>query len=336
MEWLSYLSPKRADQLDAAQSAALDWVLELAENPDAEADCAAWRAADPAHEKAWQEAMAVWNGTGALASLERDDWRAEIETVTRGSSFTRRAQWGLAIAATLVAALFLGWFLNLPDARYQTAVAQTREVALEDGSHLTVGASSNLELHFANDERRVVLNDGQAFFEVAHDASRPFTVVAGNAEVRVTGTKFDVRRSSGGVRVSVLEGRVEVRRRRRLPLLGSDSPARVLTAGLKSSLAAGAEMFSAPQKSVIPAGEWRSGRFFYQDAMLGEIVSDVRRYSPTPIRIADPSVARLKVTTSFNVDEIDRFLDNLTTILPVRKRSEQDGTITLDAQPSFQ
>jgi transmembrane sensor len=161
-------------------------------------------------------------------------------------------------------------------------------------------------------------------------------VIAGDAEVRVTGTKFDVRRSGGAVRVSVLEGRVEVRRHRLLPILASDAPALVLTAGLKTSLPAGAESFSSPEAALIPAGDWRGGRFFYRDASLAEIVSDLKRYSADPIHIPDPAIGQLKVTTSFQAGETEQFLDNLSTILPVVKRRDRDGTITLEARPSVE
>jgi len=336
MTTFSFPGSRQERPEDALESEAIEWILKLEEDSSAEADCAAWRAADPEHEKAFTEAMSVWNQTAALGALEREDWRAEIDSLTHHSPFKRRAQLGFAIAASLVAALFIGWFVNLPDASYRTAVAETQEVALQDGSHLTVGAQSDVELHFADDERRVVLNGGQAFFQVAHDTSRPFTVIAGNAEVRVTGTKFDVRRSGGAVWVSVLEGRVEVRRHRMLPMLDSDAPALVLTAGLKTSLPAGAETFSPPEDALIPAGDWRSGRFFYRDATLSEIVSDLRRYSAVPIQIPDPAVGRLKITTSFQAGETEQFLDNLSTILPVVKRRERDGTITLEARPSVE
>lgn len=331
MNPISFIAAKRERQKKDAQSTALDWFLMISENPDAEADCNAWRAADPAHEQAWKDVSEVWTRTAELGGLEREDWREEIDELTRRATFRRRRQWGFAIAASIVAAIGLGWFVNLPDAEYFTAPGQTRMVALQDGSQLTIGARSDVEIRFGEDERRVVLNSGQAFFEVAHDADRPFTVLAGDAEVRVTGTMFDVRSSEHEVTVSVSEGQVEVRHRPMLPSLGPDSPTLVLTKGMKSSLQEGAMEFAAPEKLLVPAGEWRKGRFFYQDATLSQIAWDAGRYSSVPIRITDPSIGQLKVTTSFQVDEVAQFLDNLTTILPIRRHVDGDGTITLEA-----
>lgn len=317
---------------DSVLADAQDWILRIVEDPDAETPCALWRAADPAHQKAWDEANHVWAQSTALGSLAREDWRAEIAALSAKPSSARPALWGMAIAASLVAMIGVTTLIDRPDAQFRTAIAQTRDVALNDGSHVTLGAKSDLEIRFANDERRVVLNEGQAFFEVAHDAKRGFTVVAGDAEIHVTGTKFDVRRSAGEVHVSVLEGRVEVERHRLLPWLASARPDIVLTAGLTARLRAGARGFSAPGRDPAIAGEWRNGRFFYNEAPLGEIVSDIQRYSRVPIRIDDPTIANLRVTTSFHVNQIGPFLDNLSATLPLRQQRRQDGSIALEAQ----
>jgi len=317
------------------QSAAIDWLLRISENPEAGGECLAWRMSDPLHEQAWVEAMATWEATGMVGSLDREDWREEIEEVRRQAVGTRRVQWGVAMAASIVAVMFLGWFMNLPDARYSTETAQVETIAMRDGSQLTLGAASEVELHFGGDERRVVLNGGQAFFEVAKDKDRPFTVVAGEAEIRVTGTKFDVHRNRDAVTVSVLEGRLEVRRQQSFPFLEAEHPARILTAGLRSRLAEGSASFTRPEKAVIPAGDWRSGRFFYHDVSLSDIASDLSRYSETPVRIADAQASQIKVTTSFEVGAIPDFLNNLTETLPLVQTRDADGTITLESRPNI-
>lgn len=332
MELFSFEKRKREKLDAAARSDALDWILRISDDPEAEAQCAEWRAAAPEHEAAWDEALEVWNRSGNLGSLDRDDWRQEIESLSVQASAITRKSWGFAIAATIVAALCLGWLLTLPGIQYSTGVAQTQQIALGDGSQLTLGADSKVELRFEEDERNVVLNDGQAYFEVAKDRSRPFVVRAGNAEVRVTGTKFDVRRTDADVTVSVSEGRVEVRRVSFLPFGGSDSELRVLTAGLQSTLAEGTGNFEEPRAAIIPAGEWKQGRFFYHDAALSQIIWDAGRYSSVPLRIDDPTVAAMKVTTSFQVEEIDQFLVNLTAILPIVQSHEPDGAIVLEAR----
>lgn len=316
---------------DAIRATARDWILILAEEPAREPECVAWRAADPAHEAAWRDTHRVWEQAAALSALDRGDWRAEIDAYGRPPAWRRHAPWAVAASAVLALSGTL-YVRALPDFQAETRTAETRRLALADGSQVTLAAQSGVAVRYEEGSRRVMLDHGQAFFEVAHDRARPFTVVAGDAEIRVTGTKFDVRRVGDDIRVSVLEGRVELRRKPMLPMLGSARPDRVLTAGLRSELAPGAGHFSAATLSQIPAGDWRTGRLYYSEAPLSDIIADLQRYSSVPVRIDDPAVARLRVTTSFRVNQIKPFLDNLEAILPVRQSRAANGTILIEAR----
>ena len=318
-------------EADAAlRDAARHWIVAVAENPVREAECLAWRSADPAHEEAWQEADRVWRQAANLGALDRPDWRAEIDALTVPA---RRRPLRWAIAASVVLAFGGTFYLrSLPDLQAETAVAETRQLALADGSQVTLSGRSGVAVHFAAGSRRVVLDHGQVFFEVAHDTARPFTVVAGGAEIRVTGTKFDVRKVGDDVRVSVLEGRVELRQRGLLPILTPTRAERVLTAGLRSELAPGAAHFARETQATIPAGDWRSGRLFYNEAPLADIVADLQRYSTVPVRIDDPAVATLKLTTSFRTGEPASFLESLPAALPVRLDRTADGTVLIEAR----
>lgn len=319
-----------SDQGEAIRAAARDWIFAVSEDPAREADCLAWRTADPLHEAAWQDVSRVWLQSAELASLNRADWRAQIDAMAGPASYRGRV-W--AIAAS-VAVIIGGTFYarSLPDLQAETAVAEIRKLALVDGSHVTLSGQSALAVRFENGSRRVVLDHGQVFFEIAHDRQRPFTVVAGNAEIRVTGTKFDVRKVGDDVRVTVLIGRVELRKAAMLPILTSERPDRVLTAGLRSELAPGAAHFSPETHTPIPAGDWRSGRLFYKEAPLSEIVADLQRYSMSPIRVEDPVVARLRVTTSFRASQITPFLESLPATLPVRLFRTADGAVLIESR----
>jgi transmembrane sensor len=322
--------PDDAETEDAVRSAARNWIVTVAEDPARRQACAAWRAADPAHEDAWQEANRVWTQAADLGALDRPGWRAEIEALTV-PAWRRSARW--ALAASIVLALGGTLYVrSLPDVEAETAVAETRRLALADGSQVTLSAQSGVAVHFARGSRRVVLDHGQVFFEVAHDTARPFTVIAGGAEIRVTGTKFDVRKVGDDVRVSVLEGRVELRRQGLLPLLTPERPDRILTAGLSSELAPGAAHFTPETQALIPAGDWRTGRLFYNEAPLADIVADLRRYSATAVRIDDPAVARMKLTTSFRAGQTAAFLDSLPAALPVQLARAADGAVLIEAR----
>lgn len=319
--------PERKERISAA---ARSWIMAVAENPAVEPECAAWRAAHPDHEAAWRDANAVWQQAAALGTLGREDWRAEIDRMTAPAS-PRYARF--AAAAAMVSALGLAAHSYMvPDFQAETRTAEIRKLALSDGSQVTLSALSGVAVRFEDGSRRVVLNHGQAFFEVAHDQGRPFTVVAGDAEIRVTGTKFDVRRVGEDIQVVVKEGRVELRRKGVLPILTPRAPDRVLTAGFKSELAPGASRFTPEEQAQVTAGEWRNGRLYYNEAPLSDIIADAQRFSSIPIRIEDPAVARMKVTTSFRATQFKPFLDNLQLTMPIQHRRAANGTLLIEAR----
>ena len=121
--------------------------------------------------------------------------------------------------------------------------------------------------------RDYVLQHGEAFFAVAHDEARPFTVAAGDARVRVLGTRFDVRRSPGDrVRVEVEQGLVEVSR----DLPNGASVARV--AAGQGALADATGVRTAALAKAEDVGAWRRGRLAYAAAPLEDVVADLNRY----------------------------------------------------------
>ncbi|MFB2350973.1 FecR family protein, partial [Priestia megaterium] len=79
-----------------------------------------------------------------------------------------------------------------------------------DGSRLRLDADSRARVRLSAERRDVELLEGRAFFDVAHDAARPFVVKAGATSVRALGTRFEVGRTGPAVEVTLVEGKVQV------------------------------------------------------------------------------------------------------------------------------
>jgi transmembrane sensor len=314
---------------------ARDWVYRIAAGEPREA-CEQWRASDPAHDVAFRDAWAAWQALGETPTAQSSGWRDELRSLKAGRWYQRPAvRFGAptALAASIAAALLVVpgvMRTGSPDdglVAIATPIAQDKVVNLKDGSKVTVGADSKLAVNLDVPGRReVVLNEGQAFFEVAHNPARPFYVIAGDAEIRVVGTKFDVSRTGNDVQVSVLEGRVEVRRRSG-KANAAGGPARILTAGEQSTLRPEVAASFAPERpaSVTP-GEWRSGRRYYVDGRLSDIVADANRYSDTEIRL-DPGLADIRMTTSFRTGDTAGLVANIEATLKLQSRRAPDGSI---------
>jgi transmembrane sensor len=118
----------------------------------------------------------------------------------------------LAAASCALVLLVSGavWWQTERFPSYATDIGERRSITLADGSTVDLNARSRLRIEFTQGERRVLLLEGQALFQVSKDKNRPFIVSSGNATVRAVGTQFDVNRKATGTTVTVLEGRVAV------------------------------------------------------------------------------------------------------------------------------
>jgi transmembrane sensor len=359
------------DSEEHIKSAARDWLLRLAlgsPTPKERAQFTAWCAEDPRHAAAYRRFESIWQDAATLEELKplaelpppRDPWwrRAPASVVVHP------LRWA-ASASLMAAVTAIGlWYLLTP-VYYATGIAEVRDIHLSDGSEITLGARSSLEVAFRLHERRVALTSGVAFFSVSQNPESPFIVRVGDKEIRVVGTKFEIRRDPEGMRVSVVEGTVEVMQvpewtsaaagePTRKVLLASKAtvPAsatipngapiaptlltptknpeeRILTAGQQlTAVAAGA----IPNPQVMPRGEpaaWRHGRLVYVDAPLKDIIADANRYSREPIVIADESVANVRVSVTYPSDRIEEMVAALSRSLSLEIEHPVSGGITL-------
>lgn len=347
---------KSEEQLDAEAAAWFTTMHSGDVDRETREEFEAWLHADRAHKIAYREFEQVYRDL---------DFVAEEAGVDIGASLGRRRsllewlipEWvrkpliggGAALASVAVAAFAVMTVLQpsytapvdeplmaapeeVPD--YVTEIAQIRELVLEDGSVVTLGAKSRIQTEFTPTRREVTLLEGEAFFEVATDENRPFFVAAQDTLVRVVGTKFDVKRSADIVHVSVLEGVVEVIKPSNLgealSSTGADhSDKQVLTAGERVSSARRVALPQARQVDQVEPGAWRKGRLAYEDASLAEIIADLNRYHDQPIRIASSEIGDLRSTLAFRTSEIEQVFDVLAAIHPVEVDRSADGEIVV-------
>jgi len=298
----------------------------------------AWLRANPEHGRIYRIQKAAWGALGTMRHLMDDS------VAGPSRSHSRYFAMAAAVLAVLIGASFLAQRLQVFATRsqYETAAGQVRDLALEDGTHVTLGASSQIRVAFGKTERRVVLTRGQAFFDVTRDPTRPFFVTAGNTLVRVVGTKFDVHYGLQAVRVAVVEGRVEVSssgpeigpsRKADVSVLQSVEHV-VLTAGESAVAAPSGQIATADASSSTDLSAWRQGRLVYVNARLRDVVADINRYYGGRIEVADPSVGDMQLTTAFRADQIDRVLDVLENALPVQAVRTDGHGIVIERSPA--
>ena len=347
------------DEIDKRiRDAARDWhVIMRSGDADREtrAEFEAWLHADRTHKRAYRAFEQLYRDLEIAlprAGVDADAIRRRTgrPTAARLKALLSGPQWagGLAAAASVVIAFFFiagDRFEGRPDRpvlpSYSTEIAEVSEITLEDGSVITLGAKSMIETEFTAAARHVNLLAGEAFFDVAKDAERPFYVTADETLVRVVGTRFDVKAAGAKIHVAVLEGVVEVMRPENISQpLDADIVAR---AGAKQVLTAGERLVAARNDRTLPsaqimelgeAGAWRSGRLAYEDARLSEIVADLNRYHQRQIRLASPGLRDLRLTATFGTTDLDEVIEMVESIYPIDADYSRDDRITLRPRPN--
>lgn len=303
---------KLGEDGDKSAREALHWLIALQEKPDdreLQAKFYTWRAADPSNECAWVEAAGVWSVLGdvptELAAAKLHSNELPYRDVDTNAKVAGEPAWrsryvaGVSVALGFMCLLFIflpgiNIWLN---ADYSTGIAELREVHLEDGTRVYLGANSAIDVAYALDQRRVRLLAGEAFFEVTPDRARPFIVGAGDVETVVLGTAFDVHLMSEGATVGVEHGSVAVSHPENHKKI--DSP---LGAGdwVRVSWNGDVERGeSAPELM----GAWRAGNLIVRDEAVGSVIDALRRYYPGVIMMMDPELSSQHITGVYKLDD---------------------------------
>lgn len=292
---------------DLIFTAAMDRLLRLQASPDDKslrADIAAWCKADPVHARAWRRAQETWNAVAEVPPAHIAEWPVRKPAIARTGRWPRMrlaVATGAAIAACLLL-LFVPGLLPGVNAEHATRTAEMRDVLLADGSRLALGPLTGLDVRLGPDRRRANLLDGEVFFEVAADPSRPFVVDAAGVQVAVVGTAFDVRVSRTAVAVAVRSGLVDVRGD------GKGSPPVRLSAGDRVVVDRATRLLKRDRIEPEEVAAWRDGRLFVDGMTVADLVEELGRYSEGWIIVADSRLAAQRVTGLFDVRDIDRAL----------------------------
>lgn len=301
------------------------WFVRLQEpcvDVDVQRQFETWLDEHPQHRNEFDVLQGVWKAADLVPAA-----RLRVLCEEAPARSKRRPILRYAVAASVLAvALGLGLFsgLNQPSpytAEFSTALGERRQVALPDGSTVDLDSRSRIQVHFENDRRGIELTEGEAMFSVQHDTRRPFVVEAGTGKVTVTGTRFDVRRSSANTRVVVEQGTVKVQGRS-----AADDDFINLTAGLGTHVDNQGNVAAAYAVNPAEMKAWRNGKLVFNNARLADVAEQVSRYRQQPLKVGNAALGNLRLTSVFNVDNTDALLKALPNILPVAVRTLDDGS----------
>lgn len=289
--------------------AAATWYVQLNGAQPTDAQLQAWQAwlgKSPAHAQAWARVEKLQRQFGNLP--------ADVALPTlAGVRARRRAV--LKTLALLMAVGASGWAVRESSpaqalmAELRTGKGQRREVTLSDGSQLVLNTDSAVDIHFDGHQRQLQLHRGEIMVQTASDpAARPFEVQTAEGRVRALGTQFSVRSDEGLSRVSVLQHAVEIRPAQNALVLRLDAG---------QSVSFDQQRIAAPHRAAPGTGAWTQGMLTVIEWRLADFVSELRRYRPGVLRCAE-SIADLRLSGAFRIDDSDTLLENLSASLPVK------------------
>jgi len=307
--------------IDAAVS---EWVVKLDRGltPGEQAALETWLAGDTHCLGALARAQAAWEYVGRARVLRTAGELCESRAERR---WRMARPWASAAAVLLCLATTALIWQRYARTHLATSLGEIRRAPLADGSHVTLDTRSRVSVRYESATRFVVLESGEALFEVAKNSKRPFVVQAGNFRVRAVGTAFIVRRrSDDDVDITVTQGTVDVWRQ-----TSSPEPAVRLTAGTRTEatpkeIAPPAEL-SAVQLRVATA--WATGVIDLNGRTLGEAAAEFNRYNRQVVIIADPELAAEPVVGRFQVTNPKAFVTAAAAMLGADARTDGDRLI---------
>ncbi|WP_020482036.1 FecR family protein [Methylomonas sp. MK1] len=292
--------------LGNVQDQAIAWFAHLKDNKTGAADqaeFACWLAADPTHQTAYDKVVQLWQSPAFNAALSQ---YASIPLRPPAQHKSTIRRWATAACITLIC----GWFLASTDwlQRWQadiiTATGEQRRVTLADGSALVLNTDSAVKLDYAGPQRGVTLLSGEAYFEVQADKDRPFIVTTEHGTVRVVGTRFSVK-TGKTTQVNVESG---------LVICSAEQ-------GQNRQLSVGQHTEIKPQSveeiSNIDTGKafaWLKGRLIFQDQTLADVITELDRYHPGAIAIADAKLAQTRITGNYKLEDTAALIRTLADI----------------------
>ncbi len=318
---------------EAVRQAAAQWVVRLDDASCSDADRAAfeaWRSESFENEAAYEREAAAWerlervrvyrpaNG-GVDADLLAPAHRPRLESLSR-------SPWARGLAACAVAGLVVAATLSFgTSTAYATAIGERRVVVLSDNSRIELNTDSKVVVRYRQGVREVKLVRGEAVFEAARDA-RPFVIKAADAVLSADGvSEMAVRLRSDGAIVTVRKGAVDLD-----PAPRQQKAELRLKAGVAAIYdSAGSRSRAISESEIDRSLAWRQGAIALNGQSLEQAVAEFNRYNRQQIRIADPSIAGLRLAGYFQTTEPQSFVSAVTNAFPVRAAEGQDGAIRL-------
>jgi transmembrane sensor len=297
-----------------------------------------WLRADPAHLREYRAQIAI---NHAARNLSPEVKARLVASIHPGQRSRRGVPswwlWGGALVAVLLLA-FIGnkWLVSRDSLEsmdtYSTRTAETRTIQLKDGSVTVLNTRTQLRWAVTPRERRVDLIEGEAFFQVAHDAVHPFRVIVDHSRIQAVGTQFDVYHKDHDTILIVLEGAVDV-----APVVpeGVSPPWTRRVQAHQQVEYRGSQIVRDVCQADEGALNWRQGIVSLRESPLPDVIQELQRYTDRRI-VIDPALAGATAGGTYNIHDIGAALAKIAKFVPMTIRAEGETIVLSPPNPEVE
>jgi transmembrane sensor len=323
---VSTIRPQSLPNAKDVRAQAADWLQRSqfwAWSGEDQAALDAWLAQSASHMTAYLRVRAAWENTGRLTALRTARPAVQVFAARRRILPMLMGAAAVAVIAAVVGARLLPPLFVSPERTYATGVGGHEALKLSDGSQIELNTDTRLRIAVGTQERKVWLERGEVYFQIRHDAQRPFIVLAGNDRVTDLGTKFTVRRDDHRLQVAVMEGRVQLDAK-----VGSTPRSISLVQGdVVVSSGEALPLMKKPQAELAKELSWRSGVLIFENTTLAEAAAEFNRYNTAKVVVTGADAEHLIIGGKFATNDIAAFAELAQHVLGLRV--EDHGGVTV-------
>ncbi|MGH1471788.1 MAG: FecR family protein [Cellvibrionaceae bacterium] len=241
-------------------------------------------------------------------------------TVKARDSRFKRMGWLTAAASIFIAGfIFLTDGTSQPSSRLDSTITQQlfatpigtkQRFTLSDGSVIELNTNSRLTVQYSDNQRKLALLEGEAYFDVAHNSERPFVVTANSGVVTAVGTAFNINLQDASMTVSVTDGLIRVNKLDDDRTTVGQAPSEEILVDVGYQLSVNTENIGEKQIADIERIiAWREKTLIFQDMDLSLALSELNRYLKKPVDTSHDSLHKLRISGTFSLEEPEATLD---------------------------
>lgn len=282
-----------------------------------------WITENIEHKKAFEKIEKLQFLYSSLSQNLKDEISKEVYQEIKKERSLKKLRF-LTLAASVIFVIGLSIFTAFEYQNFKiTHTFQTdkfvENIALPDGSVVTLDAKAKVDIKYYEDKREVNLSFGKALFNVTKDNTKPFIVNTNKIKVQVLGTNFEVKNQKDKIDIDVINGKVSVQKLEN----NAYKEIAVLTQGKHISFDKENNKYQLKNIDIENIASWKNGILYFQDESLQDAINEFKKYKDINTNIEN-SIQKYSVSGSFKIEEFDKFLFALTKIyaLKVDKKGE--------------